>query len=241
MARTGTQGARGTSRATTRVTTRATKRATRQATAKRAVTARATPTVARRKTAARAAATRQVRARRVAEPTALESATAMVSGAVEAMIRLLPWARDEGDPIALLEADHRRFESLFEQGAATTPRAVKRRASLLAALTAELNVHELIEEKVLYPALASVKAARAIVLEGTQEHHVADVLLKELHRMPKSDERWGAKLKVLQESIEHHIEEEERRMFPIARGTLDREALHALGVKMRALRKANGG
>ncbi len=166
---------------------------------------------------------------RRADRSTLESATAMVSGAVAAMIRLLPWARDEADPIALLEVDHRRFESLFEQGAATTPRAVKRRTELLAALTAELNVHELIEEKVLYPALASVKAARAIVLEGSQEHHVADVLLKELHRMPKSDERWGAKFKVLQESIEHHIEEEERRMFPIARGVLDREALHALG------------
>jgi hypothetical protein len=237
MARTGTQGARGKARAARRVTTRATKKAA----ATRVSATRATRTVARRKTAARAAATRQVRARRVGEPTALESATAMVSGAVEAMIRLLPWARDEADPIALLEADHRRFESLFEQGAATTPRAVKRRASILAALTAELNVHELIEEKVLYPALASVKAARAIVLEGSQEHHVADVLLKELHRMSKSDERWGAKFKVLQESIEHHIEEEERRMFPIARGTLDREALHALGLKMRALRKANGG
>ena len=233
MARTGTQGARGTARVTTR--------ATKIAATKRVAATRATKTVARRKTAARAAATRQVRARRVGEPTALESASAMVSGAVEAMFRLLPWARDEADPIALLEADHRRFESLFEQGAATTPRAVKRRASILAALTAELNVHELIEEKVLYPALASVKAARAIVLEGSQEHHVADVLLKELHRMSKSDERWGAKFRVLQESIEHHIEDEERRIFTIARGTLDREALHALGVKMRALRKANGG
>ena len=59
--------------------------------------------------------------------------------------------------------------------------------------------------------------------------------------MRKNDERWGAKLKVLQESIEHHIEEEERRMFPIARGVLDREQLHALGLRMRALRKANGG
>jgi hemerythrin-like domain-containing protein len=202
---------------------------------------RPTTAVARRKTAARAAATRKVRARRVPPPTALESATAMVSGAVEAMIRLLPWARDEADPIALLEADHRRFEALFERGAATTARAVKTRASVLASLTAELNVHELIEEQVLYPALASVKAARAIVLEGSQEHHVADVLLKELHRMSKGDERWGAKFKVLQESIAHHIEEEERRMFPIARGSLDRKALHALGVRMRELRKANGG
>ena len=165
----------------------------------------------------------------------------MVSGVVSAAIRLLPWARDEADPIALLEADHRRFEALFEQGAATTPRAVKTRTRLLASLTAELNVHELIEEKVLYPALAAAREARPIVLEGSQEHHVADVLLKELHHMPASDERWGAKLKVLQEGIEHHIQEEERKMFPIARGVLDREALHALGTKMRALRQANGG
>jgi hypothetical protein len=235
MARSGTQRARTTTRETkgsgtgtaTRATTRANKRATK--------------TVARRKTAARAAATRKIRARRVEPPTALESAKAMVAGAVDAAIRLLPWARDEADPIALLEADHRRVEALFEQGAATTPRAVKRRTQILASLTAELNMHELIEEQVLYPALASVKEARPIVLEGSQEHHVADVLLKELHRMPKNDERWGAKLKVLQESIEHHIKEEEQGMFPIARGRLEPEALHALGVKMRALRKRNGG
>jgi hypothetical protein len=201
----------------------------------------ATKTVARRKTAARAAAMRTVKARRVARPTPLSKARAMVSGVVSAAIRLLPWARDEADPIALLEADHRRFEALFEQGAATTPRAVKTRTRLLSSLTAELNVHELIEEKVLYPALAAAKEARPIVLEGSQEHHVADVLLKELHRLPTSDERWGAKLKVLQEGIEHHIQEEERKMFPIARGVLDRAALHALGVKMRALRQANGG
>ena len=197
--------------------------------------------VARRKTAARAAATRKLRARPAGKPSALSSAAAMVSGAVAAAVRLLPWTRDEADPIALLEADHRRFEALFEAGAATTTRALKGRTQLLRRLTAELGVHELIEEQLLYPALAPHREARAIVLEGTQEHHVADVLLRELHRMRKNDERWGAKLKVLQESIEHHIEEEERRMFPIARGVLDREALHALGVRMRALRKANGG
>jgi len=197
--------------------------------------------VARRKTAARAAATRKLRARPAGRPSALSSAAAMVSGAVVSAVRLLPWLRDEADPIALLEADHRRFEALFEAGAKTTTRAVKGRTELLRRLTAELEVHELIEEQVLYPALAPHREARAIVLEGSQEHHVADVLLGELRRMRKNDERWGAKLKVLQESIEHHIEEEERRMFPIARGVLDGEKLHALGVRMRALRKANGG
>jgi len=197
--------------------------------------------VARRKNAARAAGTRKLRARKAGKPSTLASAAALVSGAVATAVKLLPGTRDAADPIALLEADHRRFEALFEAGAATTTRAVKRRTQLLRSLTAELAVHELLEEQLLYPALATHREARAIVLEGTQEHHVADVLLKELHRMRKNDERWGAKLKVLQESIEHHIEEEERRMFPIARGVLDREQLHALGLRMRALRKANGG
>ena len=72
--------------------------------------------VARRKTAARAAATRKLRARPAGKPSALSSAAAMVSGAVAAAVRLLPWTRDEADPIALLEADHRRFEALFEAG-----------------------------------------------------------------------------------------------------------------------------
>jgi hypothetical protein len=108
--------------------------------------------VARRKTAARAAGTRKLRAKPAAKPSALSSAAALVSGAVAAAVRLLPWTRDEADPIALLEADHRRFEALFEAGAATTPRAVKRRTQLLRSLTAELTVHELIEEQLLYPA-----------------------------------------------------------------------------------------
>jgi hypothetical protein len=199
------------------------------------------PAAARRKTAARAAATRTLRARRVPKPTAVSTAKAMVSGAAAAVVRLMPWKRAEADAIALLEADHRRFEALFEAGAATTTRAVVRRRRLLASLTAELTVHELIEEKLLYPALASHPEARAIVLEGTQEHHVADVLLKELRRMDPRDERWAAKWKVLQESIEHHVEEEERLMFPIARGVLDADALRDLGQRMRRLRARHRG
>ncbi len=148
----------------------------------------------------------------------------------------MPWSADENDPIALLESDHRRFEDLLKQGEETTERAVKGRTALLDTLTAALNVHELIEEKVLYPALKPHAETRDIVLEGFEEHHVADVIVKELHGLAADNERWGAKFKVLQESLEHHIKEEEGNMFPNARRVLSREDLQALGARMRALK-----
>ena len=139
------------------------------------------------------------------------------------------------DPFALLEEDHRRLEALLKQGEETTARAAKGRTALLEALTAELVAHERKEEKVLYPALKRHSDAREIVLEGYQEHHVADVLVKELQRMAPTDERWGAKFKVLKENIEHHIEEEEGEMFRTARSVMSRDRLAALGTEMEAM------
>jgi len=159
-----------------------------------------------------------------------------VASAVQAVAGSFPWSADENDPIALLEADHRRFEDLLKQGEQTTERGVKSRTALLDALTAALGVHELIEEKVLYPSLKPHAEARDIVLEGFQEHHVADLLVKELHDTAKDDEQWGAKLKVLKESLEHHIEEEEGTMFPIARQVLSGEELQEVGRRMRTLK-----
>ena len=140
------------------------------------------------------------------------------------------------DPIEMLERDHRRLEELFEKGEKTTERAAKGRMALLDTLKAELEMHELMEEKVLYPALKSHREAREIVLEGYQEHHVADLLVKELERLPPTDERWGAKFKVLKENLEHHIEEEEGEMFRTARAVLGREQLQSLGVRMAAMK-----
>jgi len=169
-----------------------------------------------------------------------ETAAAMIRGvaaeAAVAVTRRIPWAKNENDPFVLLETDHRRFEDLLKRGEESTERAVKLRRELLETLTAELNVHEAIEEKVLYPALKSHPETRDIVLEGYQEHHVADVIVKELHAVAADDEKWGAKFKVLKESLEHHIEEEEGKMFRLARGVMEREELNDLGAQMKALR-----
>ena len=114
---------------------------------------------------------------------------------------------------------------------------MKRRAQLLKTLTSELDIHELIEEKILYRALKPHKQARDIVLEGYQEHHVADLIARELRTLAKGDEKWGAKFKVFKESIEHHIQEEESKMFRIARAVFSCGIeLLDLGAGMRALK-----
>jgi hemerythrin-like domain-containing protein len=223
-----------------------TKSPVRRSAARKAVAPGKTTKAARRKTPARAAASKSARrspaARRSAPSSrsAVSAAVGKVRGTVAAAVQLvagsMPWSADENDPIALLESDHRRFEDLLKQGEETTERAVKGRTALLDTLTAALNVHELIEEKVLYPALKPHAETRDIVLEGFEEHHVADVIVKELHDLAADNERWGAKFKVLQESLEHHIKEEEGNMFPNARRVLSREDLQALGARMRALK-----
>ncbi len=148
----------------------------------------------------------------------------------------LPGSRGS-DGLDLLERDHRRLETLLKQGLETDAASLSERTAMLERLTRELVVHEQLEEKVLYPILKSHAEARDIVLEGYQEHHVADLLLNELQELPPSDERWGAKLKVLQESLEHHIEEEEGEMFKTARSVLSREQLEEIGTRMAAMQQ----
>ena len=228
-----------------------TARNTRKATSRKRAVNTATAKTARRKTAARAISSRSTK-RPTGSTTRPTGAASKSSGAVVTVAQMvggtvgrvvqrvagsLPWSADENDPLALLEADHRRFEDLLKKGEDTTERAVKGRTNLLDTLTAELNVHELIEEKVLYPALKPHAEARDIVLEGYQEHHVADLLVKELHQLARDNEQWGAKFKVLKESLEHHIEEEESHMFPSARQVLTREELQGLGARMRAMKQ----
>jgi hypothetical protein len=191
------------------------------------------------KTAARAAASSKRGQPRARESSAIGTAAAFVKGTAAgglAALRQLAGAADPNDPIVLLEADHRGFERLLADGVKTTTRAAKRRRDLLATLAAALNVHEALEEKLLYPALRPHAAAQDIVLEGYQEHHVADLVMAELQRLATGDEQWGPKFKVLKESLEHHIQEEEGTMFRIARGVLDRDALAKLGTRMRALK-----
>jgi len=142
------------------------------------------------------------------------------------------------DAITLLEEDHKKVKRLLTELESTTERGGQTRQRLFATIKGELTVHEIIEEEIFYPELKAHPKAEDIVLEGFQEHHVVDLLMGELERLDVSDETWGAKAKVMQENIEHHIEEEEGEMFKAARQVFDRAELDDLGRRMTARKES---
>ena len=140
------------------------------------------------------------------------------------------------DALKLLKHDHDTVKAILKTLDDTTERATKTRNSLFDKLKRELTIHETIEEEILYPAFQEQAKLKDIVLEGYQEHHVVDLVMAELAELSTDDETWGAKLSVVKENVEHHIEEEEGEMFKTARTVLSRNQLQELGTLMQAMK-----
>lgn len=127
----------------------------------------------------------------------------------------------------LLKTDHETVSALFEQMEASEDSATRGR--LLAKLKHELLAHAQAEDVVFYKPLKAADEARDIILEAEEEHRVVTRLLGELERLSAENEKWKARLVVLKELVEHHVEEEEGEMFKKARGIFDSEQERELG------------
>src|SRR5436190_9754885 len=133
------------------------------------------------------------------------------------------------DAIALLKQDHRTVEDLFAQFEKASGEG--RKQKLAEQICLELSVHAAIEEEIFYPACEG-KVDDDLVKESYVEHDAAKVMIAEITAAEgQSDEFFDSKVKVLQEEIEHHVEEEEKRetgLFSQARKAgLDMDALGA--------------
>jgi hypothetical protein len=141
------------------------------------------------------------------------------------------------DAFELLKKDHEKVSGILEKLDATTERGVKTREELFTQLKQELDIHARVEEEIFYPVLKDAKETEEITLEAFEEHAVVKQLLSELEALPKDDETWGAKLTVLKENVEHHVEEEEGEMFKNAKKVLSSEQLEGLGEQMEAAKQ----
>ncbi len=131
------------------------------------------------------------------------------------------------DAITLLIEDHENVKSMFEQYESLGDRAHASKKKLATQICTELTKHATAEEEIFYPAVKEAsKQNEDLVDEATVEHASAKDLIAQIMEMDASEELFDAKVKVLSEMIEHHVEEEENEMFPKARKAgLDLELL----------------
>jgi iron-sulfur cluster repair protein YtfE (RIC family) len=148
------------------------------------------------------------------------------------------------DIINMLREDHDRVRKLLTELTETTERAAKRRPELLQKIEREVLQHMRLEEQLFYPALKDSNGRQSLHLyyEALEEHRAVNALvLPDLKGMEPTSGAFTGRAKVLRDIIEHHMVEDENRLFPLAQDTMDPalfEQLAAQAVEFKTAARA---
>jgi hemerythrin-like domain-containing protein len=129
-------------------------------------------------------------------------------------------SRSDKDAIAMLKADHQRVRQLVEQYskmAEDESAEDDRKRRLAERICQEIEVHAQLEEELFYPAVRAAIDGEDLMDEAQVEHQSAKDLVRQIRGMAPDDALYDAKVKVLGEYVEHHVQEEEKEMFPKAK------------------------
>jgi hemerythrin superfamily protein len=131
----------------------------------------------------------------------------------------------------LLKRQHKEVRGMFKKIEKTENG--RQRRQLMDQIATALEGHTTIEEEMFYPAVRELESKKAeeMVNEAFEEHHVVKLVLQELPKVETDDERFEAKMTVLSELVEHHVEEEEKEMFKLAK-KIGEDELEELGERM---------
>lgn len=131
--------------------------------------------------------------------------------------------------IKMLKQQHREVEKLFKECAAAKSANPRRKA--FEEIADALAVHATIEERHFYPSVKK-QQTEDLLLESVEEHLEIKRAIADLLDLDANDDTFEAKVKVLQEDVEHHVEEEETELFPKVEKLFDDEELEAIGEAM---------
>ena len=125
----------------------------------------------------------------------------------------------QSDATLLLTRDHNEVKKLFKEyeKLADTEADGEERQELAAQICQMLTVHATIEEEIFYPAAREAEVESDLLDEAEVEHASAKELIAQIESMGPDDELYDAKVKVLGEYVDHHVQEEEGEMFPKCR------------------------
>ena len=144
--------------------------------------------------------------------------------------------REPMDAVEMLKQQHREVEALFKKYDEKGEAAEKGKQHVFEAIADALAMHATIEEKHFYPAVKA-KRTEDILLEALEEHLGIKRVIADLLEIDSSDETFDAKVKVLKEQVEHHVEEEESDLFPKVKKLFDKDELTAVATQMQATMK----
>jgi hemerythrin superfamily protein len=136
--------------------------------------------------------------------------------------------------VKMLKQQHREVEKLFKSFEAA--KSADRRRKVFEEIGDALAVHASIEERHFYPGVKK-RQTEDILLESVEEHLEIKRVIADLLHMDPQDDSFEAKVKVLQEDVEHHVEEEEGELFPKVEKLIDEEELEAIGTAMEETEK----
>ena len=137
----------------------------------------------------------------------------------------------------ILKKEHDKTLELFKQ---TQSKRVDH-GNVFSQIRTDLTIHMDGEERLLYPVLKEKEPTRDKTLEGWEEHTYIKIVLNDLVGMPREDERWQAKLTVLREMVEHHIEDEEENLFKKAKKVITKEQADRIGTDYTREKQKMGG
>lgn len=140
------------------------------------------------------------------------------------------------DAIEMLERQHKEVEAMFKKYDGLGDKATKTKQELFDQIADALAVHATIEEKHFYPAVKA-KRTEDILLESLEEHLGIKRVIADLLKIGASDETFDAKMKVLKEQVEHHVEEERKDMFPKVKKLIDKAELASIAEAMQSTMK----
>lgn len=136
----------------------------------------------------------------------------------------------------LLKKDHRQAEKLMSQ---IDSGSEEDREELFVTLQDALEKHMAMEEKHFYPQLKKIKEMKDLVEDALEEHEKAKNFLSQLEEMDVDDDEWISAFQEMREGVLHHVQDEEKKVFPRCSDFMNQQQLQEIADKCLQMKEGS--